>query len=58
MLDDPDAVAHMLGRDVYPREVAYARLAGETPHLVLSKTLPDPTWPNARIVHDVTRSVR
>ena len=53
VLDDPDAVAPMLGRDVYPREVAYARLARETPHLVLSKTLPDPTWPNARIVHDV-----
>ena len=43
----------MLGRDVYPHEIAYARLAAQTPHLVLSKTLTDPSWPTARIVHDI-----
>jgi len=53
ILDDPRAAADMLGRDVYPREIAYARLAADTPHLVLSKTLADPTWPTARIVHDI-----
>jgi dihydrofolate reductase len=53
ILDDPCAASDMLGRDLYPREIAYARLAAETPHLVLSKTLPDPSWPTARIVHDI-----
>ena len=53
ILDDPSAASDVLGRDPYPREIAYARLAAETPHLVLSKTLSDPTWPTARIVHDI-----
>ena len=53
ILDDPSAASEMLGRDPYPREIAYAHLAAETPHLVLSKTLSDPTWPTARIVHDI-----
>ena len=53
ILDDPNAAADMLGRDLYPREIAYARLAAETPHLVLSKTLTDPSWPTARIIHDI-----
>lgn len=53
ILDDPRAASEMLGRDVYPREIAYARLAAETPHLVLSKTLTGTTWPTARIVHDI-----
>jgi dihydrofolate reductase len=53
ILDDPNAAADMLGRDVYPREIAYARLAAETPHLVLSKTLTDPSWPTARVVHHI-----
>jgi dihydrofolate reductase len=53
ILDDPATAAEWLGRDVYPREVAYARHALETPHLVLSKTLTDATWPTARIVDDI-----
>jgi dihydrofolate reductase len=53
ILDDPSAASDMLGRDPYPREVNYARVAAETPHLVLSNTLTDPSWPTARIVHDV-----
>jgi len=53
ILDDPSAASDMLGRGLYPREIAYARLAAETPHLVLSKTLADPSWPTARIVHDI-----
>src|SRR5437764_14558878 len=52
ILEDPSAASEWLGRDVYPREVAYARLAAETPHLVLSKTLTEPKWPTARIVHN------
>jgi dihydrofolate reductase len=53
ILDDPGAASAMLGRDLYPRETAYARLAAETPHLVLSNTLTDPSWPTARIIHDI-----
>ena len=53
ILDDPSAACDMLGRDPYPREIAYARLAADTPHLVLSKTLTDPSWPTARIIHDI-----
>jgi dihydrofolate reductase len=53
ILDDPSAASDLLGRDPYPREVAYARLAAETPHLVLSTTLSDTTWPTARIVRDI-----
>ena len=53
ILDNPSAASDMLGRDPYPREIAYARLAAETPHLVLSKTLTDPSWPTARIIHDI-----
>jgi len=53
ILENPRAAAGFLGRDIYPREIAYARLAAQTPHLVLSKTLSAPTWPSARIVHDI-----
>ena len=53
ILDDPGTAAELLGREVYPREVAYARLAAETPHLVLSKTLTAASWPTARIVDDI-----
>jgi dihydrofolate reductase len=53
LLDDPNAAYDMLGRDPLPRELAYARVAAETPHLVLSTTLTDTTWPTARIVRDL-----
>ena len=53
ILDDPSSASDLLGRDPYPREVAYARLAAETPHLVLSTTLSNATWPTARIVRDI-----
>ena len=53
ILDDPSAASDMLGRDPYPREVTYARVAAKTPHLVLSKTLTDASWPTARIVRDI-----
>jgi dihydrofolate reductase len=50
MLDNHAAAAEMLGRDPYPREIAYAQVASRTEHLVLSTTLADVTWPSARIV--------
>jgi len=53
ILDDPDAAAEWLGREPYPRELTYARVAAETPHLVLSTTLRHVTWPTARIVRHV-----
>jgi dihydrofolate reductase len=51
--DNPAAVGEWLGRDPYPREIEYARVAAETPHLVLSTTLENATWPTARIVRDL-----
>jgi deazaflavin-dependent oxidoreductase (nitroreductase family) len=45
--------AELLGREPYPRELAYARRAAETPHLVLSRTLTETSWPSARIVRDL-----
>jgi len=53
ILDDPGVASDMMGRDPYPREIDYARLAAKTPHLVLSKTLTDPSWPTARVVHHI-----
>src|SRR5919202_3184469 len=53
ILDDPTAASELLGRDPYAREVAYARVAAATPHLVLSTTLSEATWPTARIVRDI-----
>ena len=53
MLEDPAAAAEMLGRDPYPREIAYAKVAAQTEHLVLSATLADVTWPSARIVRSI-----
>jgi len=51
--DEPTVAADMLGRDPYPRELSYARVAAETPHLVVSKTLTDTNWPTARIVREL-----
>ena len=53
ILDNPDAAAEWLGRDPYPRELTYARVAAKIPHLVLSTTLSHATWPTARIVADI-----
>ena len=53
MLDDHAAVVEMLGRDPYPREIAYAQIASKTEHLVLSTTLTEVTWPSARIVRSI-----
>jgi dihydrofolate reductase len=52
VLDDPNAAAEMLGREPYPRETSYAKLAAVTPHLVVSSTLTesDTHWPTTRIV--------
>ena len=51
--EDPGTVAEWLGRDPYPRELEFARVAAQTPHLVLSTTLGSATWPTARLVRDL-----
>src|SRR6478609_858939 len=53
ILDDPAAAAEMLGRDPYPREIAYAEVAARTEHLVLSTTLADVSFPSARIIRSI-----
>ena len=52
-LADPETGSEMFGRAPYSREVEYAQLAHETPHVVLSTTMTEPSWPNVRIARDV-----
>ena len=51
--EQPAAVAEWLGRNPSTREIEYARVAADTPHLVVSTTLRDVSWPTARIVRDL-----
>ena len=37
ILDNPAAASEWLGRDPYPRELNYARVAAKTPHLTLPR---------------------
>jgi dihydrofolate reductase len=55
ILDNRAEVSEWLGRDPYPREQSYARVAARAPHLVLSTTLSHVTWPTARIVTDINQ---
>jgi dihydrofolate reductase len=41
------------GRLPSSSEIAYARLAAQTPHVVLSTTLKSVSWPKAQIVRDI-----
>ncbi len=41
------------GRLPSSSEIAYARLAAQTPHVVLSNKLKSASWPNAQIVRDL-----
>ncbi len=41
------------GRVPSSSEIAYARLAAQTPHIVLSTTLKSASWPNTQIVRDL-----
>lgn len=51
--DDPDLASEWLGRAPYARELEYVRVAARTPHLVLSTTLGEVTWPSARLIRDL-----
>ena len=51
---NPEGVPPFQERAPTKSEIAYARLAAKTPHLVLSKTLKSVSWPAAQIIRDVT----
>ena len=50
---NPERVPPFQERVPSKSEIAYARLAAKTPHIVLSRTLKSVSWPTARIIRDV-----
>lgn len=50
---NPERVPPFQERVPSKSEIAYARLAANTPHIVLSKTLRSVSWPAAQIIPDV-----
>jgi len=50
---NPDRVLSFQNRVPSESEIAYARLAAKTPHIVLSTTLKSVSWPKAQIIRDV-----
>ena len=57
---DPQSASGMLGREATAGEVEYARWTQRTPHYVVSTTLDQVAWDNARVVRHVSevRSLR
>jgi dihydrofolate reductase len=53
ILANPEGVQPLTGRVPSEGEVAYARFADTTPHLVLSRTLDSVAWKTTRIVREV-----
>ena len=53
ILADPTGIQPLTGRPASEQEVAYARFADRTPHVVLSRTLDAVTWKPARIARDI-----
>lgn len=53
ILANPEDVQPLTGRVPSKGEVAYARFADKTPHVVLSRTLDAVTWKTTRIVREV-----
>jgi dihydrofolate reductase len=53
VLANPDGILPLSGRAATKHEIAYARLADKTPHLVVSRTLDKAAWPTTRIVSDL-----
>lgn len=49
----PERVLPFQERLPSKNEIAYARLAAKTPHIVLSTTLKSVSWPTAQIIRDV-----
>jgi dihydrofolate reductase len=52
VLADPTGILPFSGRPPSKNDIAYARLADKTPHIVLSKTLDKVAWKTTRIVRD------
>jgi len=50
---NPEHVPPFQERIPSKNEIAYARLAAKTPHIVLSTTLKSVSWPTAQIIRDV-----
>jgi dihydrofolate reductase len=53
ILANPQGVLPCTGKVASEGEIAYARFAERTPHIVLSRTLDHVAWKNTRIVRDV-----
>ena len=53
VLANPDGILPFSGRPATKNEIAYARLADKTPHIVISRTLDKVAWKTTRIVRDV-----
>lgn len=53
ILANPEGPLPFTGKIATKGEVAYARFAEKTPHIVLSRTLEMVAWKNTRIVRDV-----
>jgi dihydrofolate reductase len=53
ILANPHGVLPFTGKVASEGEIAYARFAERTPHVVLSRTLDNVAWKNTRIVRDV-----
>ena len=50
---NPERIEPFQERIPSKSEIAYARLAARTPHIVLSTTLKSVSWPTAQIIRDV-----
>jgi dihydrofolate reductase len=53
ILANPADVLPFSGKTASKNEIAYARLADKTPHIVVSRTLDNVAWKTTRIVRDV-----
>jgi dihydrofolate reductase len=53
ILANPEGILPFTGKVASKGEVAYAKFAEKTPHIVLSRTLDKVSWKNTRIVRDV-----
>jgi dihydrofolate reductase len=53
VLANPTGSLPLSGKPATKNEIAYARWADKTPHIVVSKTLAEVEWKTARIVRDV-----
>ena len=53
ILATPEGILPFTGKVATKGEIAYARFAERTPHIVLSRTLDNVAWKNTRIVRDI-----